>query len=89
MLDHVIPRELGGSNDASNLVTCCDECNPKRGTKTPPTFAHELAAKQYINAHNIADETLEILTRVYAALVAPLPVVKPFAPNERRKVTPA
>ena len=26
-LDHVTPRELGGSNHESNLVTCCLSCN--------------------------------------------------------------
>ena len=26
-LDHVRPRELGGSNQESNLVTCCLGCN--------------------------------------------------------------
>lgn len=29
-LDHVQPRSRGGSNGASNLVTCCHACNGKR-----------------------------------------------------------
>jgi hypothetical protein len=29
-LDHVLPRELGGSNASSNLVTACVRCNSRR-----------------------------------------------------------
>lgn len=34
-LDHRIPRQLGGSNDASNLVTACRSCNCARGCRMP------------------------------------------------------
>lgn len=30
-VDHVVPRTQGGANHISNLVTCCDECNKKKG----------------------------------------------------------
>ena len=33
-LDHVKPRAQGGSNQPSNLVTCCDRCNMQKGNKT-------------------------------------------------------
>ena len=33
--DHVIPKSRGGSNDNSNLVWACGECNVKKGRKTP------------------------------------------------------
>lgn len=29
-LDHVVANELGGSNDPSNLVTCCRSCNSSK-----------------------------------------------------------
>ena len=29
-LDHVTPRELGGGNEASNLVTACLSCNSRK-----------------------------------------------------------
>lgn len=29
-LDHLIPRINGGSNDETNLVTCCQSCNSQR-----------------------------------------------------------
>jgi hypothetical protein len=29
-IDHVTPRELGGSNNERNLVTCCFTCNSRK-----------------------------------------------------------
>jgi len=33
--DHVIPVAEGGSNDDSNLVTACRDCNRAKGARTP------------------------------------------------------
>jgi 5-methylcytosine-specific restriction endonuclease McrA len=33
-LDHVIPKSKGGGNTWENLVTCCANCNVKKGDKT-------------------------------------------------------
>lgn len=33
-LDHIRPRSKGGSNDRTNLFTCCRTCNSKRQSKT-------------------------------------------------------
>lgn len=32
-VDHVIPVVIGGSNDPSNLVACCDDCQREKGDK--------------------------------------------------------
>jgi len=37
-IDHVLPTALGGSDDASNLVTACADCNAGK-TSTPPDGA--------------------------------------------------
>lgn len=29
-LDHITPVALGGSNDSTNLVTCCKNCNDRK-----------------------------------------------------------
>jgi 5-methylcytosine-specific restriction endonuclease McrA len=33
--DHVVPRSLGGKTDWANIVTCCIDCNRKKGGRTP------------------------------------------------------
>jgi len=42
-LDHLKPYSKGGSNDATNLVTCCALCNSKRGNRTVKAFAAGVA----------------------------------------------
>lgn len=32
--DHVVPRARGGRTEWSNIVTCCRDCNTKKGNKT-------------------------------------------------------
>ncbi len=34
-IDHVIPRERGGTDTWDNLVTACQSCNRKKGNHTP------------------------------------------------------
>jgi 5-methylcytosine-specific restriction endonuclease McrA len=34
-IDHVLPRRRGGSDDLSNLVVACRQCNSKKGVRTP------------------------------------------------------
>jgi hypothetical protein len=34
-VDHYIPKSKGGSNDPSNLVAACRQCNESKGSKMP------------------------------------------------------
>lgn len=38
-IDHVVPQHRGGTNDPSNLVSCCFSCNSKKGHRTPEEWA--------------------------------------------------
>ena len=42
-LDHVKPDSKGGSNDVTNLVTCCSRCNSARGNRSVASFARSVA----------------------------------------------
>jgi 5-methylcytosine-specific restriction endonuclease McrA len=42
-LDHIKPHSKGGDNHTSNLVTCCHQCNTKRGNKSVAKFAQDRA----------------------------------------------
>ena len=46
-LDHITPHSRGGSNEATNLVTCCHRCNSSRGNRDWRAFAETVAA--YLN----------------------------------------
>jgi 5-methylcytosine-specific restriction endonuclease McrA len=32
-VEHLIPKAKGGSNERSNLVTCCEPCNKREGSR--------------------------------------------------------
>lgn len=42
-LDHLLACELGGTNDATNLVTCCRSCNSAKGALTMRSWLRRLA----------------------------------------------
>ncbi|MBI1337342.1 MAG: hypothetical protein GC164_10320 [Phycisphaera sp.] len=47
-LDHVVPRSASGTNEASNLVTCCSSCNSITSRivfQEKPDFDNAFAAK--------------------------------------------
>ena len=46
-IDHVIPKSRGGSNDWTNLVTCCNKCNVYKSDRTPEEANMTLLKKPY------------------------------------------
>lgn len=64
-LDHVLPRERGGSNHESNLVTACITCNARRGTLSAVEFAFTVLPGR--------ESAYEILDRVITAMGTELP----------------
>ncbi len=51
-IDHIIPRERGGSNNWDNLVAACQDCNIKKGNRTPEE-ANMILLKQPIKPNRI------------------------------------
>ena len=46
-LDHVLACELGGGNEATNLVTCCTACNSSKRDLPLSTFLATLADRGF------------------------------------------
>src|SRR5678810_385045 len=63
-LDHIIPRERGGNNQASNLVTACIPCNAARGEEPPILFVFRTQD---------GDARFFTLDRLIEAMAKPLP----------------
>ena len=43
--DHVIPRSRGGKTEWENIVTCCVDCNRRKGGRTPSEAGMKLIKK--------------------------------------------
>lgn len=39
-IDHVTPKDRGGSNRVNNLALCCHDCNQTKGNRTAEEFGH-------------------------------------------------
>jgi 5-methylcytosine-specific restriction endonuclease McrA len=46
-IDHIMPRSRGGKNTWSNLVTCCSNCNLRKGNRTPEEASMRMNYKAY------------------------------------------
>src|SRR4051812_7730413 len=71
-LDHLIPREQGGTNEAQNLITCCGVCNSRRQNLSVFQFARKL----WSQATSTKDFWLHIVTvldRIVRHIARPLP----------------
>jgi hypothetical protein len=59
-IDHILPVVEGGTNDESNLITACADCNLGKGAKVPefqqPTEADRLRASQEMHEQREAAE---------------------------------
>jgi 5-methylcytosine-specific restriction endonuclease McrA len=72
-LDHIVPREQGGSNSPSNLVCCCNTCNKSKGTKPLITWLREqygddLAVKIRKEVRNQTRRRINIRPGLYLGL---------------------
>lgn len=43
--DHVMPKSRSGRTEWENIVTCCVDCNRKKGGRTPPEAGMKLIRK--------------------------------------------
>lgn len=46
-IDHVIPKSKGGDNTWNNMVSCCFECNHKKGDSTPQEKSMTMTHKPF------------------------------------------
>jgi 5-methylcytosine-specific restriction endonuclease McrA len=73
-IDHVVPRSRGGSNNSSNLITCCVTCNAKRGDRSVPAFAMFRVTDNALYGHYERERINKIIRRVRNAQRRKLPV---------------
>lgn len=78
-LDHVLPVERDGKNDATNLVTACERCNNAKGMRNVAEFCRATAG--YLNHGVIA---VDIHKHVLDCIARPLPLLMAKEMVDRR-----
>lgn len=74
-VEHIVPRNRGGSNRVSNLTLACDPCNRKKGNQTAGEFGHpkvQAQAKQPLRGAAAINSTRWALWRALNELGLPL-----------------
>ena len=69
-LDHVVPRVRFGGNSYRNLVSCCIECNMRKGDRRAPDFLRTLYRQGRL-ASNELDGRLRALKALAAGKLRP------------------
>ncbi len=46
-IDHIIPKVQGGTNEWTNVVACCRQCNMKKGGRTPRQAGMQLVRQPF------------------------------------------
>jgi HNH endonuclease len=75
-LDHVVPLARGGGNVYRNLVSCCTECNARKGEKPAKDFFRQLYREGRLSSIELTKQ-LEALDALAAGKLRPvLPTVQ-------------
>ena len=78
-IDHVVPRAQSGRNTYRNLVSCCRDCNSKKGQTPAEDFLRSLYRQR-----RLTDAELTARLRALDALAAgKLPPLLPSPPSQR------
>ena len=74
-IDHVTPKDRGGSNRVSNLALCCHDCNQAKGNRTAAEFGHpEVQAQARASLKDAASVNATRLALYERLLATGLPI---------------
>jgi len=73
-LDHVVPRARSGSNSYRNLVSCCLDCNSKKGERSAEELLRELFRDRRLSDEELTGRLRALDDLAAGKLTPPLPV---------------
>jgi HNH endonuclease len=73
-LDHVVPLARGGGNSYRNLVSCCTECNARKGEMAAKDFLRRLYREGRLSS-------IELTTRLRAVAALAADKLRPVLPT--------
>jgi 5-methylcytosine-specific restriction endonuclease McrA len=88
VLDHVVPRARGGSNSYRNLVSCCVECNTRKGETVAEDFLRTLYRLRRLTSAEL-DARLRALEALAAGELRPVLAPPAVVITEQRSRSPS
>jgi hypothetical protein len=87
-IDHVVPRAQSGRNSYRNLVSCCMDCNSKKGERSAEEFLRSLYRE-----HRLSDDELSARLRALddlaaGKLIPPTPVQRKNGNESKEGISP-
>lgn len=63
VIDHFVPRRMGGGNDINNLVPCCWKCNSSKGGKHIDDWRWDITRKK-LGMPRFSEEQIDYLASI-------------------------
>ena len=83
-IDHVVPQALSGRNSYRNLVSCCRDCNSKKGQTPAEDFLRWLYRQRRLTDAELTARLRALDALVSGKLPPPLPALANPFPRKRR-----
>ncbi|HXY24282.1 MAG TPA: HNH endonuclease domain-containing protein [Candidatus Acidoferrum sp.] len=85
-LDHVVPCLRSGDNSYRNLVSCCRDCNLRKGACSAEDYFRSLFRDRQLSAADLAERLRALDSLASGKLPPPLPPAAPHEARPQRKV---
>ena len=62
-IDHKVPIALGGTDESSNLQVACQDCNSRKGSRTPDEYEDLLRRRRTKEPQDVSDSTADLMSK--------------------------
>lgn len=83
-LDHVVPLARGGGNSYRNLVSCCTECNSRKGEMAAKDFLRQLYREERLSGTELTGRLRAVDALAADKLRPALPTVQRSSARRRK-----
>lgn len=88
-VDHMTPRERGGSNDLSNQVGACDDCNQRKGMMTAEEFTLRIDANAILWLRDSTTQSCREIDQTAITTASIAPIITPWSSGDSLLITDA
>jgi HNH endonuclease len=87
-IDHVVPRAQSGRNSYRNLVSCCVDCNSKKGERSAEEFLRSLYREHRLSDDELTGRLRALDDLAAGKLIPPTPVQRENGNESKEGISP-